>query len=112
MPTRRPRSQAERARAFGERMRSLRRERRMTQRDVAAAIPMSGGHLSRLETGDYGPPPDETIERLAEILDADIDELFQIAGRSPSESHFEQRVLAELKAIRAELRQLAKRLDA
>ncbi len=112
MPTRRPRSQAERARAFGERMRSLRRERRMTQRDVAAAVPMSGGHLSRLETGDYGPPPDETIERLAEILDADVDELFQIAGRTPVDSHFEQQVLAELKAIRAELKQLAKRLDA
>ena len=84
----------------------------MTQRDVAAAVPMSGGHLSRLETGDYGPPPDETIERLAEILDADVDELFQIAGRTPVDSHFEQQVLAELKAIRAELKQLAKRLDA
>jgi transcriptional regulator with XRE-family HTH domain len=92
-------------------MRALRRDRRMTQRDVAAAIPMSGGHLSRLETGEYGPPPDETIERLAEIFETDPDELFQIAGRAPSESHFEQRVLAELRAIRAQLRQLAERLD-
>lgn len=91
-------------------MRALRRERRMTQRDVAAAIPMSGGHLSRLETGEYGPPSDETIERLAEILDGDAGELFQLAGRAPSSRQFEQQVLAELRAIRSELRRLARRL--
>ncbi len=66
----------------------------------------------RLETGEYGPPSDETIERLAAIFETDARELFQIAGRTPVDSHFEQQVLAELKAIRAELKQLAKRLDA
>ncbi len=67
-----------------------------------------------LPVGDWRvrPPSDETIERLAAIFETDARELFQIAGRTPVDSHFEQQVLAELKAIRAELNNSAKRLDA
>lgn len=66
-------------------------------------IPMSAGHLSRIETGDYDPPSDEVIERMAEALEADPLELLRIAGREPGGSAFEQRVLDELAAIRSSL---------
>jgi transcriptional regulator with XRE-family HTH domain len=101
MPARRPASQAQRAHAFGERIRSLRRAKKLKQREVAEQLPMSPGHLSRIETGDYGPPSDEVIERLAEVLDADRLDLMRIAGREASSGAFEQRVLSELAAIRS-----------
>jgi transcriptional regulator with XRE-family HTH domain len=106
MSARRPESQAQRARAVGERIRSLRRAKKLKQREVAERIPMSPGNLSRLETGDYGPPSDEVIERLAEVLDADPMELLRMAGREASSGAFEQRVLAELAAIRSGLERL------
>jgi transcriptional regulator with XRE-family HTH domain len=106
MSSRRPESQAQRARTFGERIRSLRRARKLKQREVAEQIPMSPGNLSRIETGDYGPPSDEVIERLADVLGADRLELLRIAGREASGSAFEQRVLAELTAIRREVEEV------
>jgi len=106
MPARRPASQVQRARAFGERIRSLRRQQKLKQRDVAERLPMSAGHLSRLETGDYGPPSDEVIERLAAVLKADPLELLRIAGREVSSRSFEQRVLAELRTIRSGIERL------
>jgi transcriptional regulator with XRE-family HTH domain len=106
MSARRSESQAQRARAFGERVRSLRRAKKLKQREVAERIPMSPGNLSRIETGDYGPPSDEVIERLADVLDADRLELLRIAGRSAGSGAFEQRVLDELAAIRSGLDRL------
>lgn len=68
---------------------------------------MSAGHLSRIETGDYGPPSDEVIERIADVLEADQLELLRIAGREAAGSDaFERRVLEELAAIRSSLERL------
>src|SRR5689334_15695134 len=104
MPASRPDSQAQRAEAFGAALRRLRRQKGLTQREVAARVPMSAGNLSRLETGGQGPPADETIERLAAALDVDATELLTIAGRSISGAAFERAVLEELRALREELR--------
>jgi transcriptional regulator with XRE-family HTH domain len=101
MPARRPASQVQRAHVFGERIRSLRRQQKLKQRDVAEQVPISAGHLSRLETGDYGPPSDEVIERLAEVLKTDRLELLRIAGRDTGSHSFEEQVLAELRLIRS-----------
>ncbi len=106
MPARRPASQVHRAHAFGERIRSLRRQQNLKQREVAELIPMSAGHLSRLETGDYGPPGDEVIERLAEVLKVDPLELLRVAGREAISQNFEAQVLAELRRIRSGLERL------
>jgi transcriptional regulator with XRE-family HTH domain len=111
MPTRRPDSQAERARAFGARVRSARRSKKLTQRQVAEGIPMSPGNLSRLENGEHGPPADEVITKLAELLDVDVAELFKLAGRDVGGASFETQVLAELQQLRRELRAGFRRLD-
>jgi transcriptional regulator with XRE-family HTH domain len=106
MPARRPASQVQRAHAFGERLRAIRRARKLKQYEVASQVPMSAGHLSRLETGDYGPPSDEVIERLAEVLQADPLELLRIAGRDIRGQSFEEQVLAELRELRAGMKRL------
>jgi transcriptional regulator with XRE-family HTH domain len=112
MPIRRPESQAERAHAFGARVRSLRRAKKLTQRQVAAGIPMSPGNLSRLENGEHGPPADEVITKLATILDIDAGELFKLAGRDVGGASFEQQVLSELHRLRRDMRGSFDRLDA
>lgn len=112
MPIRRPDSQAERAHAFGARVRSLRRAKKLTQRQVAERIPMSPGNLSRLENGEHGPPADEVIVKMATILDIDAGELFKLAGRDVGGASFEQQVLSELHRLRREMRSSFEQLDA
>jgi transcriptional regulator with XRE-family HTH domain len=112
MPIRRQQSQAERAHAFGARVRSLRRAKKLTQRQVAAGIPMSPGNLSRLENGEHGPPADEVITKLAAILDIDAAELFKLAGRDVGGASFEAQVLSELHRLRRDMSAGFDRLDA
>jgi transcriptional regulator with XRE-family HTH domain len=106
MPSRRPQSEAERAHAFGARIRVLRRSLKLTQRQVADQLPMSAGNLSRLENGEHGPPSDEVIAKLAEVLDVDIDELLRLAGRDIGEAAFERQVLSELRSLRRDMREV------
>lgn len=111
MSARRPASQVERARVFGAHIRQLRRGRKLTQRQVAGQIPMSAGHLSRLESGDHGPPSDEVISRLATALDVDDSELLRLAGRDASGPSFERQVLSDLQQLRRELREGFARIE-
>ncbi len=106
MLIRRPDSQAERAHAFVARVRSRRRAQKLTQRQVAEQLPMSSGNLSRLENGEHGPPSDEVIARLAQILDADADELLRLAGRDIGGASFEGQVLRELQGLRRDMREV------
>jgi transcriptional regulator with XRE-family HTH domain len=106
MPTRRPESEVERAHAFGARIRALRRNRKLTQRQVAEQLPMSSGNLSRLENGEHGPPSDEVIVRLTQILEADADELMRLAGRDIGGASFERQVLRELQGLRRDMREV------
>lgn len=108
---RRPESQAERAHAFGARVRALRRNQKLTQRQVAQGIPMSPGNLSRLENGELGPPSDEVIAKLAGLLDADAAELMKLAGRDVGGASFERQVLSELQSLRRDVRAGFDRLD-
>lgn len=111
MPIRRPQSQAERAHAFGARIRALRRAKKLTQRQVAELLPMSPGNLSRLENGEHGPPSDEVIAKLADALEADAGELFRLAGREVGGASFENQVLSELQRLRRDVREGFNRLD-
>jgi transcriptional regulator with XRE-family HTH domain len=112
MPIRRPESQAERAHVFGARVRAARRAKKLTQRQVAEGIPMSPGNLSRLENGEHGPPADEVIAKLADLLDIDVAELFKLAGRDVGGASFEGQVLGELQQLRRDMRAGFQRLDA
>jgi transcriptional regulator with XRE-family HTH domain len=96
-------SQTERAHSLGVRLRQLRRQAKLTQREVAERVPMSAANLSRVENGDQGPPSDETIERLARALEADADELLALAGRAAAPTS-PDKLMREIRALRAEVR--------
>jgi transcriptional regulator with XRE-family HTH domain len=85
---------------FGQRVRELRRVKRLGQRALAAELGISFTYLSRIETEtlDFGPYPSERlIRRLAEALDADPDELL-LAKTIPGP--IRQRVLERPEAFR------------
>lgn len=71
---------------FGERVRQLRHEKKLSLRKLAPLVSVGYAYLSRVETGnlnfgDY--PSDALIHRLAEVLDGDEDELLLLAKRIP-----------------------------
>jgi transcriptional regulator with XRE-family HTH domain len=70
---------------FGERVRSLRRERGIAQRDMAAAIGVSPAYLSALEHGRRGVPNWAMVQKIIgffNIIWDDAEELQRLAARS------------------------------
>jgi transcriptional regulator with XRE-family HTH domain len=71
---------------FGNRVRQLRQERALTQRQLAALLDVTSTYISKVENtklhhGDY--PSESFIIHLAEALDADTDELLLLADKVP-----------------------------
>ena len=79
---------------FGERVRELRQERNLTQRDLGAQVGVEFSYISKIENSklDFGDYPSETlIYRLAEALDTNPDELLLLAKKIPAQ--IRQRVM-------------------
>ena len=71
---------------FGERIRQLRTQRKLTQRDLATKIGVSDTYISKVENenlhfGDY--PSEKFIHKLADVLEADEEELLLLADKVP-----------------------------
>ena len=70
---------------FGERLRELRAERGMTQKQMAAAIGVSAAYLSALEHGKRGTPRWILVQQILACLNViwdEADELQRLALRS------------------------------
>ncbi|CUB58367.1 helix-turn-helix transcriptional regulator [Bacillus cereus] len=65
---------------FKDRLRQLRKERKLTQTELGQAIGVTAGSVSKFETG-FKPPSRETVERAADFLEVPVDYLL---GRSNS----------------------------
>jgi transcriptional regulator with XRE-family HTH domain len=70
---------------FGKRLRQLRLERRLNQKELAARVGIDFTYLSKLENDRMEPPGEETIQRLAAALSADVTELMLLARKVPSD---------------------------
>ena len=69
---------------FGARLRELRIQAGMTQRELAERVGVNFSYLSKIESGAMPPPSQKAISKLAEALNADQDELLILAGKVPS----------------------------
>ena len=69
---------------FGTRLRTLRREQGLTQRQLAELVDLDFTYLSKLENG-ADVPGEKAVERLAGALHTDADELLALAGKLPAE---------------------------
>jgi transcriptional regulator with XRE-family HTH domain len=70
---------------FGGRIRQLRKDHRLTLRELAAQVGIDFTYLSKIENDQGAPPAEATIRRLAEALGADEDELTLLADKLPEE---------------------------
>ena len=70
---------------FGERLRQLRLDRKINQRDLAAQVGIDFTYLSKIENGRMAPPAAGTIARLAHALDMHADELLLLAHKVPGD---------------------------
>ena len=70
---------------LGERIRQLRKQKKLTQRQLAEMVQIDFTYLSKIENGrlDYTPSV-KTLHQLAKALDADELELLELAQKVPS----------------------------
>jgi transcriptional regulator with XRE-family HTH domain len=71
---------------FGPYLRQQREARRaddprFSLRQVAERVGVQPSYLSKVERDDVGPPSEDTIRRLADELDEDVDVLLALAGK-------------------------------
>lgn len=99
---------------FGEAMHRLRRQKGVTQKQMAASIGVSPAYLSALEHGKRGAPSFEFLQRVAgyfNVIWDDADELFGLAalsdprvvldtsGLSPVHTAFANRLAAHIRSL-------------
>ncbi len=70
---------------FGSRIRQLRRDKGLTQRDLASKIGLDFTYLSKIETGTLPPPSEAAIARMAEALGTDHEFLLALARKVPAD---------------------------
>jgi transcriptional regulator with XRE-family HTH domain len=86
---------------FGQRIKELRKANGLGQRAVAAQVGINFTYLSKIENDrvDFAAfPSEETIRKLAKVLEADVDELLLMAEKIPD--HIRKRVLEKPDAFR------------
>ncbi len=70
---------------FGQRIRALRKELRLSQRELAERVGIDFTYLSKIENGRGEPPSEAVIKKLAVHLSADAHDLIVLAGKIPSD---------------------------
>src|SRR5947209_2141117 len=68
---------------FGRRLRDVRKQRNLSQRELAARVGIDFTYLSKIEGGRMDPPSEAVIRRIAQVLETDEDELINLAGKVP-----------------------------
>ncbi|TAK28840.1 MAG: XRE family transcriptional regulator [Chloroflexota bacterium] len=71
--------------SFGRTLRELRKQRGISQKQLAEAVGVDFTYLSKIENDRMPPPSEKTIKAMAQVLQADADELTRLAGKIPSD---------------------------
>lgn len=72
-------------RGFGGYVREKRKEKDYGLREMAKMVGVSPTYLSKVERGEFAPPAEDRVKKIAEILGCDPDELLAMAGKVSSE---------------------------
>lgn len=84
--------------SFGRRIRELRQERGLTQRELAERVERDFSYISKIENDRLEHTPSiRTIRRLAEALEVDELELMELANKVPA---FLEPIVADKDALR------------
>lgn len=71
--------------ALGKLLARTRKDRDLTLGGVASATGLAESTIKRLEDGDFKRPDPEKLQRIARALDLDAEDLFALAGYTPTE---------------------------
>jgi transcriptional regulator with XRE-family HTH domain len=71
--------------SFGALVRREREAKEIGLREMAKMIGVSPTYLSKIERGDFDPPAEDKVRRIAKIIARDPDELLALAGRVASD---------------------------
>jgi len=86
---------------FGELLRNLRKQRKVTQRQLAERVGIDFTYISKIESGTMDPPAEDKIIKIAEVLREQPEELILAAKKVPKSF---QRLITENKEIPVFLR--------
>lgn len=70
---------------FGQVLREKRLAKGFSLRQFAKLVDVSPTYLSQVEQENVDPPTAERVQRMAELLDENADELIALAGRVPED---------------------------
>ena len=70
---------------FGRRLREIRKQKNVSQRDLATQVGIDFTYLSKIEGGRSAPPSEDVIRHIAKVLEADENELINLAGKVPKD---------------------------
>ncbi len=69
---------------FGSKLKNLRKEHKITQRDLADSVGVDFTYISKMENGKLENSPSiETIIKIANVLETNADELLILANKIP-----------------------------
>jgi transcriptional regulator with XRE-family HTH domain len=97
---------------FGERIRELRRRKKLTLRGLSAKVGVGFTYISKIENAKLGfgdHPSEDLIRKLASVLEVDEDEMLILAGKIPEQ--IKRRVFERPEVFRALARCDDKTLD-
>ncbi|MEF3305785.1 helix-turn-helix domain-containing protein [Paenibacillus sp. GYB003] len=69
---------------FGELLRSLRKQNKITQRQLASLVGIDFTYISKIESGTMDPPAEDKLIRMAEVLRVEPEELILSAKKVPT----------------------------
>ncbi|WP_300902581.1 helix-turn-helix domain-containing protein [uncultured Clostridium sp.] len=70
---------------FGQYLLELRKSKRKSQRDLANAIGVSFTYISKIENGVFPAPSEETLIKIAQYLNEDVDTMIMMANKVPTD---------------------------
>ena len=70
---------------FGELLQRLRTNKELSQRQLALSLDVTPTYMRKIERGEFPPPSEALIKKLASILDYDKDELLALADKVDSD---------------------------
>src|SRR4029450_11804700 len=71
--------------SFGALVRRQREAKEIGLREMAKKIGVSPTYLSKIARGDFDPPAEDKVRKIAEIIGRDADELLALAGKVSSD---------------------------
>jgi len=81
---------------FGKLLKSLRLEKKITQRKLAELVGIDFTYISKIENGTMEPPAENTIVKIAEVLGEDPDKMIIMAKKIPS---YFQKIITDNKEV-------------